>query len=558
MVSRKLIWPVGAAVLALGAVLALMAQRAPAAGQEADGDLRLSAQFTAAKADEPARLYITAELEEGWHTFSVTQPKGGPRPTKIVLAPSDDYKLLEKSFTASPPPEIHYSDVWPGLPLEEHSHRVVWHVPIEIAAGVDPADVKIEGKVNAQRCEADRCLPPKNFPFDAALGEGVDLGESEETGDAVLPAAGVGTAEPPSPPSGGSGFDPARLVLPKQDMSMFAVFALAYLGGLILNVMPCVLPVIGLKILAFVEQAGESRGRVFLLNVWYCLGLISVFMALALLAVLFGLNWGQQFTSVTFNVVLASVVFVFSLSFLGVWEIPIPGFVGGRAANELAQKEGPVGAFSKGILTTVLATPCTGPFMGPALAWAAAQPALITFTTFGFMGLGMATPYLLIGAFPHLIRVLPKPGAWMETFKQMMGFVLLGTVVFILTFIPWTAVVPTVAVMIGLWAACWWIGRTPLTANTIVKVRAWCAATTFAMSIGLLAFGWLDGVMERKFQRHLEQVIGERFGQLGGGAVPVAPGDEAGHLPWQPFSRDRFEQLAASQTTILVDFTADW
>jgi suppressor for copper-sensitivity B len=180
MVLRKLTLPVGAAVLAVAAVLALVARFAPAAGQAADGDLKLSAQFTAATADQPARLYITAELEEGWHTFSVTQPKGGPRPTKIVLAPSDDYKLLEKSFTASPPPEVHYSDVWPGLPLEEHAHRVVWHVPIEIVDGLNPADLQIEGKVNAQRCDADRCLPPKNFPFDAALGEGVDLGAPDQ------------------------------------------------------------------------------------------------------------------------------------------------------------------------------------------------------------------------------------------------------------------------------------------------------------------------------------------------------------------------------------------
>jgi thiol:disulfide interchange protein DsbD len=247
------------------------------------------------------------------------------------------------------------------------------------------------------------------------------------------------------------------------------------------------------------------------------------------------------------------------LSFLGVWEIPIPGFVGGRTAGEFAQKEGAVGAASKGVLTTVLATPCIGPFMGPAIAWAVAQPAHITFATFGSVGLGMATPYLLIGAFPRLVRFLPKPGAWMETFKQIMGFVLLATVVFVLSFISWTAVLPTVALMIGLWAACWWIGRTPITADRGTKLRAWCGAATFAMLAGLVSFTWLESYMEGHFELYLNSAIDKRLAeaQRGGPAKPAETADAA-ELPWQPYTRARFEQLVNSQRTVMVDFTASW
>jgi thiol:disulfide interchange protein len=171
------------------------------------------------------------------------------------------------------------------------------------------------------------------------------------------------------------------------------------------------------------------------------------------------LGCGEQFSSTTFNVVMVAIVFVFALSFLGVWEIPIPGFVGSGAAAEVASHEGAVGAFVKGALTTVLATPCSGPALGPVFGYTLNQPPQVTFLIFGCIGLGMSSPYLLIGAFPNLIRFLPKPGAWMDTFKHMMGFVMLATIVFLFGIIKKDYLVPTFAMMVGLWAGCWWIGH---------------------------------------------------------------------------------------------------
>jgi len=311
------------------------------------------------------------------------------------------------------------------------------------------------------------------------------------------------------------------------------VLLVSLLGGFVLNFMPCVLPVIGLKILSFAEQAGRSRGQIFALNAWYSLGMIAVFMVLAALAsgVSLGLRdsnlgWGEQFSSTSFNVTMVAIVFVFALSFLGVWEIPIPGFVGSGAATEVAQKGGAVGAFAKGVLTTILATPCSGPMLGPIFGYTLNETPAVTFAIFGCIGLGMASPYLLIGSFPALIRFLPKPGAWMDTFKQMMGFLMLGTIVFFFSFMDRDYLVPTFAMMIGLWAGCWWIGRTSLVENFSRKAKAWTQGAAFASLVGWAAFTWLT------------------------------PHESL--IPWTNFSRPELTRLVGEGQTVMVEFTADW
>jgi thiol:disulfide interchange protein DsbD len=320
--------------------------------------------------------------------------------------------------------------------------------------------------------------------------------------------------------------------------------------------MPCVLPVIGLKLMAFVQQSGDNRSRVLALNLSYTLGLFSVFMILATMVVGFDKAWGEQFSDAVFNIVLTSVVFVFALSFLGVWEIPIPGFVGSGKAGELSQKEGLVGAFFTGVLATVLATPCSGPLLVPALAWAVKQPALVAYGGFGCAALGMAAPYLVIGAFPRLIAFLPKPGAWMETFRQMMGFALFIAVVWLLTFIDIPYVVPTVAFLLGLWAACWWVGRTPPTSSLDKRMSAWLQAIAFAALIGFVSFGWLDQVMANRFQRAVDREL--RYRKIDAGGLEANRGDNDSELPWRSFSLELLEQLTAQRKTVLVDFTADW
>jgi thiol:disulfide interchange protein len=312
--------------------------------------------------------------------------------------------------------------------------------------------------------------------------------------------------------------------------SMGYYVALAFVGGIILNLMPCVLPVIGLKVMSFVEQAGKSRTHALVLNLWYAAGIISVFLLLGLLAGTLSLSWGGQFGSTAFNVTIAAIVFAMALSLLGVWEVPIPGFFGSGSVQAAAAQEGPTGAFLKGVITTVLATPCTAPFMAAAIAWAVTQPLATTLIVFASLGVGMASPYILIGVFPELLRFLPKPGAWMETFKQLSGFVLLATVVFILSFIEPTAVVPTVLFLLGIAVACWLVARTPLTAEFREKAYAWAGALSLILVFAGASFGWLYRIAN----------------------APVDAG-------WQPFSLQRLKQVAVDEgRTVLVDFSAEW
>src|SRR5262249_38079710 len=149
------------------------------------------------------------------------------------------------------------------------------------------------------------------------------------------------------------------------------------------------------------------------------------------------------------------------------------------------------------VITTVLAVPCTAPFMATAIAWAVRQPIATTLTVFASLGIGMASPYLVVGVYPELLRFLPKPGAWMETFKQVMGFILLATVVFILSFMDAAAIVPTLTLLLGVGVACWLIARTPITAELSDRLQSWGLASAVVLGFAVLSFGWLYGESAR-------------------------------------------------------------
>ncbi len=359
--------------------------------------------------------------------------------TKIKLDASNTYRLLG-DFRAEPAPKKKVEAVFDNLVVETHTGTVTWFAAIRLAAGTDPERARVSGRLTVQPCQADQCLPPHDLAFVAGLSRGaVRAVPPNALGPpAVVPPREPAPATGPSSPAAGGHRLPwqpfttiaafANLLGPELDLKkvranvheeatgasslgLWAAVVLGFLGGLLLNIMPCVLPVIGLKILSFIEQAGHDRRKGLVLNIWYSLGLMSVFFVLATLAVSpQHLGWGQLFSKAWFSIALAGVVFAMGLSFLGVWEVPIPGFAGRGKASELAAREGAVGAFAKGALTTVLATPCGAPLFAPALFWALAQPPLLTYAVLLAAGLGMASPYLVLGAFPEALRFLPKPG----------------------------------------------------------------------------------------------------------------------------------------------------
>lgn len=518
------------------------------------------------RAGDTLSLSITAVPEKDWHIYAYAEkdPKLVAKPTLIAVSKPTGWNASKA--TASVDPVEHESGLEEEPIIYFHEEPVTWSVQIQIPETAQPGEYTVEGAIAYQTCTMRQCDQPTSAAFaakveviaaftDATSDVGFTASSYDET------AAQVGYDGPPAPdaepgePEQDKGFAIADVNVEGTTTTgqrpALTMLVMAFGAGFILNFMPCVLPVIGLKLASFVNQAGHDRRKVLMLNLWYTVGVMSVFMILATAATVFGLKWGQQFNNAMFNAILASVVFAFALSFLGVWEIPLPGFASSNKMNDLAEQEGPAGAFFKGILTTVLATPCSGPLLVPAVAWALKQPALITYSSFACVGLGLAFPYVVIGAFPRLAAWLPKPGPWMDTFKHIMGFVLLGTVVLLLTFVPMAYVVPVVTFLIGLWAMLWWAGRIPLYEPLSKRVRAWAEGAIFAAVIYAFAFGWLQGVMEGRFN----EAVAVEVSKQGDGATRAVARHEH-ELDWQPYSAELLERTINERKTVFVDFTS--
>jgi thiol:disulfide interchange protein/DsbC/DsbD-like thiol-disulfide interchange protein len=314
---------------------------------------------------------------------------------------------------------------------------------------------------------------------------------------------------------------------------LFQILGLAILGGLILNVMPCVLPVISLKIFGFVSEAGERPDKAFRLSMAFSVGILSCFAVLAVVAILLRaagaqVGWGFQFQDYRFVVAIACVVFAFALNLFGVYEFSVSAKSTGGLAK-LASGTGYNAAFFQGVFATILATPCTAPFLGTASAFAFAQPAWVTFLVFMFIGLGMASPYLILAINPKWLHYLPKPGRWMVRMKQFMGFLLIAT----LLWLAWVlgqmkganAIISLGAVLLVIAIIAWIKGSfwTPVS-----PIRAKISAAISMLVVVLLAAG--------------------AYGFL----------TKPSQLTWAKFSKSSLDQAVASGRPVFVDFTADW
>jgi thiol:disulfide interchange protein DsbD len=318
--------------------------------------------------------------------------------------------------------------------------------------------------------------------------------------------------------------------------SLLAWLGAALLGGLILNLMPCVLPVIALKIFSFVSQAGEHPERVFRLGLAFVAGVFVFFLGIAALVIGLreGFSWGKQFSDPRLLLFLVSLVVLFALSMFGVFEITL----GGGAENTLgtlARREGYGGAFVHGLFTTLLGTSCTAPLVGPVLGFAVTQPPAMIVAIFLAMAAGMSLPYFLLTWHPQWMRYLPKPGAWMERFKQLMGFVLLAV-------------------------AVWLLG-------TLGKTRGPDAATASAWLMLFLALAaWIFGAGQRRWWALLLALAVLGFGArlfLSDALHKTAHDDEtpkpnAVGILWEKFSPERVEQARKAGQPVFIDFTAEW
>jgi thiol:disulfide interchange protein len=316
-------------------------------------------------------------------------------------------------------------------------------------------------------------------------------------------------------------------------IGILQMLGFAMIGGLILNVMPCVLPVISLKIFGFVSEAGIHPKRAFWLSMAFSLGIIGCFAALAAIVVLLQtagaqVGWGFQFQDARFIFLISCLVFAFALNLFGVYELSVSAQATRGLAN-LASGQGYGGAFFQGVFATVLATPCTAPFLGTASAFAFAQPGWVTFLVFLFIGLGMALPYLLLAINPKWLRYLPKPGDWMLRLKQCMGFLLVGTL---------------------LWLV-WILGKMQ-GVDAIVELGA------ILLVIAVLA--WIKGTFWTPFSSGRSRLLA--IGAMGLVLLLAAASygfvTKPSQLVWKAFSKSTLDEALASGKPVFIDFTADW
>lgn len=328
---------------------------------------------------------------------------------------------------------------------------------------------------------------------------------------------------------------------------LLILLGLAFLGGLLLNLMPCVLPVLSLKVFSLVRQSHESRRRIFALGIATTLGILLSFWALAGVIVALkaagGLvGWGFQFQHPVFLSAMAVLLVLFSTNLLGAFEIWLPGQAMTRM-DHIAHKEGPWGAFFHGALLTLLSTPCSAPFLGTAMGFAFGASPFMLFLFFGTAALGLAMPYLLVSAFPRLVRWLPKPGAWMVRFKQFLAFPMLGTLIWLVWVLSQQAGATAAALLMALAGiaamGAWFVGWLAPPGKPYYRVVLLWAIT----ALTVLAFWrlWVgpaidEGIADKR-EAKLERSLEGR---------------------WQPYSPESMAQYAKERRTVFLDFTADW
>lgn len=319
----------------------------------------------------------------------------------------------------------------------------------------------------------------------------------------------------------------------KIEFNLFLAILLGFVAGIILNVMPCVLPVMGIKILSFAQSSAGDRREVLVHSGMFSLGILSVFMVLASLASFANFSWGEQFQNPKVLVGIIVLIVVFALGMFDVFTITVPGAVGGM---ERKSGNGLWGNFFRGMFATVLATPCSGPLLGATLAWTLTQTPVIVFTVFASIGLGMASPYIVLSASRRLARIIPKPGSWMQDFKYFMGFILLGMAVYLMIGLPSDMMISTVGLCLVLAFAVWGYAR----------FAPWGATLRKKSIVGLIMLIISAGGVYFNFVTMYNLISTD------------SDLSKTGKNEWVTFSPKLLKDAHANGQSVMIDFTANW
>jgi len=331
---------------------------------------------------------------------------------------------------------------------------------------------------------------------------------------------------------------------PAPARGIFTFLLFGFIGGMILNLMPCVLPVISLKIFGFIQQAGQSRRQIFRSGIAFTVGIFAWFVGLALLLIALKsggreVTWGGfQFTNAYFVLVLSVIVLVFALNLFGVFEISLPQSMT-RGLLSTTERKDDLGSFFQGVFATVLATPCTAPFLGTALGFAFSQSAVVILAMFVAIAAGMSAPYLLLSAQPAWLRFLPRPGAWMAHLKQFMGFLLLATLLFLLYVLGAQRGLEG-----AIWASCFLL---------VISIVCWMKGAFVVPTASALKRAVVLVLMLLLVLGSGIYFIGDKFH-----SANMASGASQLRGDWQAFTPARLQTELEQGRSVFVDFTAAW
>ncbi|HVP17597.1 MAG TPA: thioredoxin family protein [Spirochaetia bacterium] len=479
---------------------------------------------------QPGRAFTAAihfRMAPGWHIYGQD-----PGDTGLPTTVSWD---LPKGFAvgdlAWPPPQRFVSQGSTSYGYEgEVSLLARMTPPSDLAS---PGKATIRAHVGWLACRIE-CTPGR---ADLALALPVTSAAPAVDARWAAVAAAAGAADAGAPTAGASTPSPG-VGLP----GFLIALALAFIGGVILNLMPCVLPVISLKVFSFIRNSGDGQGSALRHGLLFAAGVLVSFWVIAgvLTALRAGgqlIGWGFQFQSPVIVTITAALFFLIGLNLLGVFEFNFPIGVG-----SLSGRTGSAGSFLSGLLATAVATPCTAPFMGAALGYALTQPAAVSFVVFTALALGLAAPYVLLSALPGLAKRIPRPGPWMVTLRQVLAFPMLGAVIWMMYVLETQTGFPSILVLLSTLLAAglgaWIYGRWGGVERTR-RSRVISACLAVVLVVGATAFS------------------ASRSAAAVSSSAPGTASDPA-RGAWEPWSPGRLSQLQAAGTPVFVDFTAKW
>ncbi|MDE2923494.1 MAG: thioredoxin family protein [Acidobacteriota bacterium] len=518
------------AAVALAAAASGQFRPPPKASVEAFTD------FTSYAAGTPVRIAAVVTIDDGWHIQSHTPSYEYLIPTELALELPDGWREAVIRY----PAHVMWQSQFAEDPLAAYEYEAVIHAGLELPTDLATGAVEVPVELLYQACDELVCLPPTTAETTVRL----EIGEAGEPTD--HPAFEAAPAAPP--PTGGG-------------LSLFAALVPALLGGLILNGMPCVLPIVSLKLFGFAQASGRPRREIVGGALMTTLGILVSFWALAgatLLARSAGqaVGWGIQFQNPVFVTFLALVLTLFTLNVWGLFEINLPHALASRlgghthsaheghshshsehaASHQAGGGAGYSGHFFSGVFATLMATPCSAPFLGTAVGFALSQPAATIVFVFTMVGIGLATPYLLLAAMPRATRLLPRPGEWMVTLRGVMGFLIAGTTIWLLYVLAAQMDSARLAFLeIGLLTLALFIWLQSRSRKTGLRVFGRVGAVAAAVLVLLLANG---------------ATAQSRGPGAAAGGVQV--------LDWVPWDPVQAETLAAEGRLVFVDVTADW